>query len=399
MVSESTRTRSGKGVTLSIAGTLLLLGVCGGGIYLYAQIDPEKGAAIQTGLKNGQVKDTAHSGQIEISVPAAAINRSAQKKDVRSETPVPSMDDIEITPLENKLNAYIDCLNRFADIRKAMAVYFSWRDDGLQPPNCSERRISRGMPPVYSDLLTECEALITAGNEMAPDHPELHRAGQKYVKLLGKTLPIMKQMTGYYAKKRYAEDDCLTGRIFHAQLLKQFGKLQAQEKVLRDMVLFQAHGGLASCVERTAGHPDKVALHAWAALIENGQAAMQRFYAAQHKASADLRRLDAQLLALNAQMKTFESLPQDMTDTYDTELFDEFNLAVAAFIKQDAGKTPGEKVLGIGIQNGLPVVVRTGSMEHVLDTFHNLIKRYNYWAKNNCIMLLPCNDGNTCPER
>ncbi|MBN2717337.1 MAG: DUF3829 domain-containing protein, partial [Deltaproteobacteria bacterium] len=298
-----------------------------------------------------------------------------------------------------KLNGYIDCLGRFEDIRNAWGTYLSWREDGLQPPHCSERHVQRGMPAVYPDLAPECEALITAADSMPPTHPDLRDAGKTYVKLLHKILPLMKQMTGYYAKKRFRDDDCLKGRIFHAQWLKLYEKLIVQEKKLRQMVAELAKGALQACVERTRNRPQKATLHAWALLIQHVQETLRQFRIQAQSDTPELAAVARAISDMELEMGTFNQVPEQMMDTHDAELFDELLMAAKAFHEQHAGHTPGKKLLGTRVKNGVPVQVHTGSLEHVLDAFHNLLRRYNFHAKNNCVMMTTCNDDNTCPDR
>ena len=242
------------------------------------------------------------------------------------------------------------------------------------------------------------EALISEAGLAPPNHPQLQKAGKKFVKLLGKALPIMQRMNRYYAQKRYTEDDCFKGRVFHVQLMKIYLKLMGQYEAVYQLIQFQAQGSLQNCIERTENRANKATLHSWASLIQSIQSAMAQFYLENRNPHPDLDAISKIKTQLEEKMKSFDSLPQEMTDTHDMELFEEFLLATSAFREQSAGQKPGEKPLGIRIQNGAPVAVRTGSLSHVLDAFHSLIRRYNFWAKNNCIMLLPCKDDGTCPK-
>jgi hypothetical protein len=138
----------------------------------------------------------------------------------------------ETSPLTEKLNAYVGCINRLSarafDSRKR---YFSWV--GKNGPTGRER-IIYGLYTIYDT--SDCRKNVETANAREPHDTELESAASAYAQAASALEPLLKEADDYYSQENYKDDRMAKGRALHPRLLAAWDAFANADKALRSGV-------------------------------------------------------------------------------------------------------------------------------------------------------------------
>ncbi len=131
--------------------------------------------------------------------------------------------------LTQKLNAYIDCINRLSERSyDSRARYFSWASKG--GPTGKER-IIYGTYTIYDT--SDCKQKVETANATEPREPELEAAASAYVAAVTQLEPLLKEANDYYEQQNYKDDKMAKGRALHPRLVAVWNEFAAADQKLR----------------------------------------------------------------------------------------------------------------------------------------------------------------------
>ncbi len=158
--------------------------------------------------------------------------------------PVPAY--AERSVLTEKINAYIDCINReSARAYSSRERYFSWA--AKTGPTGAER-IIYGTYTIYDPK--SCADGVAAANAKEPHEPELEALGAAYVDAIVKLEPLLKEADDYYEQQNYKDDHMAKGKALHPRLIAAWDAFAAADQKLRAAVdVIQDRNALAKLAE------------------------------------------------------------------------------------------------------------------------------------------------------
>ncbi len=138
----------------------------------------------------------------------------------------------ERSVLTEKINAYIDCINReSARAYSSRDRYFSWA--AKTGPTGSER-IIYGTYTIYDPK--SCADGVAAANAKEPHEPELEALGAAYVDAIVKLEPLLKEADDYYEQQNYKDDHMAKGKALHPRLIAAWNAFADADRKLRTAV-------------------------------------------------------------------------------------------------------------------------------------------------------------------
>ncbi len=138
----------------------------------------------------------------------------------------------QLSPLTQKLNAYIGCINRLSERSyDTRDRYFSWV--GKKGPTGKER-IIYGTYTIYDT--SGCRRDVEAANALEPHEPDLENAATAYVEAVTALEPLLKETNDYYEQEDYKEDKMAKGKALHPRLVAAWDAFAAADQTLRDRV-------------------------------------------------------------------------------------------------------------------------------------------------------------------
>jgi hypothetical protein len=165
-------------------------------------------------LAGGCKKKPPGAGSGTAAAAAAAGSATAAK----AEPPAPPADDPGAE--SRKVNAYIECSNRFSErANQAIDRYTGWVD-AKKGPSASGAVL--GTYALVGDVAKECTAKLAAARADGPKLPELEAAGDKFVAALTTLEPLLADAADYYSAGVYKTDAMKHGQELHPKLLAAF---------------------------------------------------------------------------------------------------------------------------------------------------------------------------------
>lgn len=135
-------------------------------------------------------------------------------------------------PLTQKLNAYVDCINRLSERSYASRErYFSW---AAKKGPTGKERIIYGTYTIYDT--SGCKRDVAAANALEPHEPELENAASAYVEAVTALEPLLKETDDYYEQENYKDDKMAKGKALHPRLVAAWDAFASADKTLRARV-------------------------------------------------------------------------------------------------------------------------------------------------------------------
>ena len=136
------------------------------------------------------------------------------------------------SPLTQKLNAYIGCINRLSERSyDSRERYFSWAPK--KGPTGKER-IVYGTYTIYDT--SGCKQDVAAANALEPHEPELEDAASAYVEAVTALEPLLKETNAYYEQEDYKDDKMAKGKALHPRLVAAWEAFAAADTKLRERI-------------------------------------------------------------------------------------------------------------------------------------------------------------------
>lgn len=136
----------------------------------------------------------------------------------------------EGTALNEKINAYVGCINRLSERSyESRSRYFSWV--GKKGPTGKER-IIYGTYTIYDT--SDCRTGVEKANSLEPHDAELESAASAYVAAVGALEPLLKEADDYYTQEDYKDDKMAKGKALHPRLVAAWTAFASADTKLRD---------------------------------------------------------------------------------------------------------------------------------------------------------------------
>jgi hypothetical protein len=136
------------------------------------------------------------------------------------------------SPIAEKLNAYIGCMNRLSERSyQSRSRYFSW---AAKSGPTGKERIIYGTYTIYDT--SDCKKNVEAANELEPHDAELEVAAMAYVTAVTKLEPLLIEADDYYTQENYKDDKMAKGKALHPRLVAAWDEFAgADQKLKRDV--------------------------------------------------------------------------------------------------------------------------------------------------------------------
>jgi hypothetical protein len=152
---------------------------------------------------------------------AAAFGMSLASAAAQDKTP-PS-------PLVEKLNAYVGCINRLSERSyESRNRYFSW---AKKTGPTGKERIIYGTYTIYDT--SDCKKNVEKANAAEPHDAALESAASAYADAVGKLEPLLKEADEYYEQENYKDDKMAKGKEMHPRLVAAWDAFANADKKLR----------------------------------------------------------------------------------------------------------------------------------------------------------------------
>lgn len=132
--------------------------------------------------------------------------------------------------LQEKINAYVECLNRTAGrLHQSHDRYLSWVNKAAGP-SCQERYISYGLYELYADGIQKCRQAVEKGKQLSPALPKLDDDMERLTEVFARMVPLVSEAASYYRQQDYKDDACAKAKELHPKLIAGFEEFMALEK-------------------------------------------------------------------------------------------------------------------------------------------------------------------------
>lgn len=167
----------------------------------------------------------------------------------------------EGTALNEKINAYVGCINRLSERSyESRSRYFSWV--GKKGPTGKER-IIYGTYTIYDT--SDCRAGVEKANSLEPHDAELESAASAYVAAVGALEPLLKEADDYYTQEDYKDDKMAKGKALHPRLVAAWTAFASADTKLRDgidVIQDKMAADRLAEIESTEGRKDRYHIQA-----------------------------------------------------------------------------------------------------------------------------------------
>ncbi|MBL8881459.1 MAG: YiiG family protein [Hyphomicrobium sp.] len=167
----------------------------------------------------------------------------------------------EGTALNEKINAYVGCINRLSERSyESRSRYFSWV--GKKGPTGKER-IIYGTYTIYDT--SDCKASVEKANSLEPHDAELEAAASAYVSAVEALEPLLKEADDYYTQEDYKDDKMVKGKALHPRLVAAWTAFASADTKLRDgidVIQDKMAADRLAEIESTEGRKDRYHIQA-----------------------------------------------------------------------------------------------------------------------------------------
>ena len=138
----------------------------------------------------------------------------------------------QTSPLTEKLNAYVGCINRLSERSyQSRERYFSW---AAKTGPTGKERIIYGTYTIYDT--SDCRKNVEKANALEPRDAELEAAASAYADAVSKLEPLLKEADDYYDQENYKDDKMAKGKALHPRLVAAWDAFASADKALRSGV-------------------------------------------------------------------------------------------------------------------------------------------------------------------
>jgi hypothetical protein len=164
--------------------------------------------------------------------------------------------------LTEKLNAYVECINRLSERSyDSRERYFSWVDAKKGPTG--KERIIYGTYTIYDT--SDCRKGVEKANALEPRDAELEASASAYVDAVVALEPLLKETDDYYEQENYKDDKMAKGKALHPHLVAAWNSFAAADQKLRngiDDIQDKQAGQKLAEIEKSEGRKDSYYIQA-----------------------------------------------------------------------------------------------------------------------------------------
>ena len=136
----------------------------------------------------------------------------------------------ESPSLTEKLNAYVECINRLSERSyDSRRRYFEWVDAKKGPTG--KERIIYGTYTIYDT--SDCKKSVEKANALEPRDAGLEAAASAYVEAVVALEPLLKEADDYYEQENYKDDKMAKGKALHPRLVAAWAAFAGADQKLR----------------------------------------------------------------------------------------------------------------------------------------------------------------------
>lgn len=136
------------------------------------------------------------------------------------------------SPLTEKLNAYVGCINRLSERSyDSRSRYFSW---AAKSGPTGKERIIYGTYTIYDT--SDCKKNVEKANAMEPHEAALETTATAYADTVSKLEPLLKETDDYYSQENYKDDKMAKGKALHPRLVAAWDAFASADQKLRGEV-------------------------------------------------------------------------------------------------------------------------------------------------------------------
>src|SRR5215813_775079 len=136
------------------------------------------------------------------------------------------------SPLTEKLNAYVGCINRLSERSyDSRSRYFSW---AAKTGPTGKERIIYGTYTIYDT--SDCKKNVEKANAMEPHDAAIEAAATAYADAVSKLEPLLKETDDYYSQENYKDDKMAKGKALHPRLVAAWDAFASADQNLRNGV-------------------------------------------------------------------------------------------------------------------------------------------------------------------
>jgi hypothetical protein len=282
----------------------------------------------------------------------------------------------ENSSLNEKINAYVECINRLSERSyESRERYFSWV--GKKGPTGKER-IIYGTYTIYDT--SDCKGNVEKANALDPRNAELEAAASAYVESVVALEPLLKEADDYYSQENYKDDKMAKGKAMHPHLVDAWTafanadtKLRAGIDVVQDMLAAEALAEIESTEGRKGRyHIQALMMHA------------KRLMRAQSTEKPDLAKITQTLGDYETTTKATEAYADADKDSKIGSSFvsaaKSYLVTAKQLMRRVRDKVPysqGEKMI---LNSGGGAWMVEGSPGRLMHDYNQLIESYNRGA-------------------
>ena len=279
--------------------------------------------------------------------------------------------------LNEKINAYIGCINRLSERSYASRQrYFSW---AAKSGPTGKERIIYGLYTIYDT--TDCRRNVEKANELEPRDVELETAASNYAEAVTALEALLKEADDYYTQENYKDDKMAKGRALHPRLVAAWDTFAAADRKLRtgiDELQDAMAAQRIAEIERTEGLKDRY--HVEAVMLS-----AKRLMRAQTASQQDLKAVAKALDDYEAILKATEAYAEANKDVKIGSSFistaKTYLTTAKQLMRRVRDKVPysqGEKMM---LDTGGGAWMVEGSPARATRDYNQLVSSYNRGAK------------------
>lgn len=283
----------------------------------------------------------------------------------------------ESPTLTQKLNAYVDCINRLSERSyQSHERYFSWVDAKKGPTG--KERIIYGLYTIYDTA--DCKKGVETANTLEPRDAALEAAASAYVEAVVALEPLLKEADDYYEQENYKDDKMAKGKALHPRLVAAWGAFAAADQKLRtgiDELQDKLAAEELAEIEKSEGRNGHY--HIQALMI-----GAKRLSRVQSADKPDLAKITEALTVYEGIVKATEAYAEANKDSKIGSMFisnaKEFLVTAKQLMRRVRDKVPystGDKMM---LQSGGGGWMVEGSPARLMHDYNQLVEAYNSGA-------------------
>jgi hypothetical protein len=278
--------------------------------------------------------------------------------------------------LTEKVNAYVDCINRLSERSyESRSRYFEWVDAKKGPTG--KERIIYGTYTIYDT--SDCKAKVDKANALEPHDSDLEAAASAYVEAVVALEPLLKEADDYYEQEDYKDDKMAKGKALHPRLVAAWTAFASADEKLRNGIDVlqdkEAEAKLAE-IERSEGRKDRY--HVQALMMQ-----AKRLMRVQSATEPDLAKITEALGSYDAIAKATETYAGANPGTIGSSFIGdakEFLVTAKQLMRRVRDKVPystGDRMM---LDSGGGGWMVEGSPARLLRDYNELVDSYNRGA-------------------